>query len=85
MNKIIIIAWNAGSLICSALLNAATLIETMESDGEAQKIWIEGTKMLIDSGEGYDLADMEKRKMYFVSPEDERKFRLSSIPSFSTQ
>ena len=68
----------AGTLMCSAGLQAATLME-MESEGEAMKIWFQGAKMRMESEGGYMLMDSEANKMYIVSPEEGMAMDMSFI------
>ena len=79
MNKKILVAWIVGSSFFSASLSAATLIEMKESDGSTVKMWVEGSKMRVDSDEGYAITDMEKRKMYYISPAEGTVMDMSSI------
>jgi hypothetical protein len=57
-------------LSVSAYVNAATLVETEDSHEGVQKMWVEGTKMRIDTGNNreYMLADYAKKKLLIIDP-----------------
>ena len=67
-----------GMMMCSAGLQAATLME-MESDGETMTIWFQGAKMRMESEGGYVLMDWEANKMYIVSPEEGMAMDMSYV------
>jgi hypothetical protein len=70
----------AGTMMCTAGLQAATLIEHVESEGGTMKIWFQGAKMRMDTEEGaYMLMDWETNKMYIVSPEEGMAMDMSHI------
>ena len=68
----------AGTMMCSAGLQAATLME-MESEGETMKIWFQGAKMRMEAEGAYMLMDWEANKMYMVSPEEGMAMDMSHI------
>jgi hypothetical protein len=69
----------AGTLVCSAGLQAATLIEYVESEGETMKIWFQGAKMRMEAEGAYMLMDWEAKKMYIVSPEEGMAMDMSHV------
>ena len=69
----------AGTMVCSAGLQAATLIEYVESEGETMKIWFQGAKMRMEAEGAYMLMDWEAKKMYIVSPEEGMAMDMSHI------
>lgn len=81
MEKRIVFGCIVGALMYSVSVGAATLIEFTDSDGEAVKMWIEGTKMRMDTEEGYALTDWDARTMYFVNMEEGMVMDLSAFLS----
>jgi len=69
----------AGTMLYSAGLHAATLIEHVESEGETMKIWFQGAKMRTESEGGYMLMDWETNKVYLISPEEGMAMDMSHI------
>jgi hypothetical protein len=69
----------AGTMMCSASLQAATLIEYVESEGETMKIWFQGAKMRMEAEGAYVLMDWESKKMYVVSPEEGMAMDMSHV------
>lgn len=63
------------------LAQAASLIELMDGEGGAQKIWIEGQKVRIeDSREpGYLLIDGKERKMFAINPEEKQIIDMTDM------
>ena len=59
----------------------ATVIESRDGQGEGQKIWIQGSKMRVESGseQSYMLLDAENKKMYVVDPVEKTVMDMSSI------
>ena len=76
-----IVRCTAFGLLCVVQfpLSAATLIESMAAEGGGQRMWVEGSRMRSEGGEGseYALVDLETRKMYVVSPEQGQVLDMS--------
>ncbi len=63
--------------------NAATLVETEESEAGIQKMWIEGSKMRVEMGPGkeYMLADYANKKIVIVDPDKKEIMDISHFAS----
>jgi hypothetical protein len=59
----------------------ATVIESRDGQGENQKIWIEGSKMRVESGSelSYMLLDADQKTMYVVDTKEKTVMDMSSI------
>jgi len=80
--------YNITGIILSIFLtsmqsNAATLVETEESDAGVQKMWIEGSKMRVEMGQGkeYMLADYTNNKILIVDPDKKEIMDVSHFAS----
>lgn len=69
----------AGTMMWSAGLHAATLLEYKESEGETMRIWFQGAKMRMESEGGYMLMDWDASKMYVVSLEEGIAMDMSHV------
>lgn len=79
MNWRIVIAGFLGALMYAAGLDAATLVEMVDLDGEGARMWFEGAKMRQEAEGGYVLMDWDARKMYLVSLEDGMAMDMSHM------
>lgn len=63
--------------------NAATLVETEESDTGIQKMWIQGSKMRVDMGASgeYMLVDYSNKKIVIINPAKKEVMDVSDFAS----
>ena len=60
---------------------AATVIESRDGQGEGQKVWIEESKMRVESSseQSYMLLDADRKTMYVVDTQEKTVMDMSSI------